>query len=329
MAHPYSSAWGRGGPLDQTPTPGPTPYQDYVDQYQALNDAWYDSWLNPVPPSEIAVPETGPQPLAPAPTPASDPFSMGGGGGGGDAGSGVAGGYGSVPGNPNGMSLGGMFSGPTTELFGDTQYSDIEPGALSMMGLSSGTGIVGTGPYAEVRDVVAFDPASLGAGLIGSALGGPLGGALAGYIGGQLNPHEFGIVDMGLTSAAHPNAIGVMRGNLAEPGLFSSRQLAAAERAFMGAAPTLDLSGGPMSMGGYAPGFGGGSKAAQKGYSGPMTGPNSPAGGGGYGGPGSGGRGGGFAPGFGPGSKAASKRGGRGGGGYGASSSGKGGIGGY
>lgn len=250
--HPYSNAWGRGGPLDQTPTPGPTRYQDYVDQYQALNDAWYDSWLNPVTPP-IAVPDTQPEPLPPASTPYTDPApaptaSSEGYGGGLD--------YGRGPSNPNSMSLGGMFSGPTTELFGDTQYSDIEPGALSMMGMSSGTGVVGTGPYAEIRDVVAFDPVSLGTGLIGSALAGPIGGTLAGYIGGQLNPHEVAVVDMGLTSAAHPNAIGVLRGNLAEPGLFSSRQLAAAQRAFTAAPPQLEIPSIPGANYGAPPSFG-------------------------------------------------------------------------
>ena len=254
---PYSATWGRGGPLDQTPAPGPTPYQSYVDQYRALNDAWYDAWLNPVP---LPVPEApAPKPPAAAPqTPYTDPAprptaSTEGRGGGLD--------YGRGPSGVGGGSLAGMFSGPTGALFGSETFADLEPGMVGLGGVSLGTGITENlpGHYGDIHDVAVFDAGALAGGLLGG-LAGPLGSTVGGYLGGLATPE----VALGSTGR-----IGSVIDVLSDPSSYSNTAVQMAMDRF-GQAPTLDLSGGPMGGGGRGMGgFGGGRGGRAPGYGDP------------------------------------------------------------
>ena len=231
--HPYSPAWGRGGPLDQTPAPGATPYQSYVDQYRALNDAWYDSWLNPAPPPVAEPSPSTPPSAAPAVTPytAPPPVSSGEGYGGGL-------GYGSVPGTSGG-NIADMFSGPTGALFGDETFADLEPGMLGFGGVSIGTGLTEMSPTAELHDVAVMDPGALAGGMLGSAIAGPLGGLIGGYGLGFATP-EIALGSLG--------RFGSVIDVLSAPSNYSSTAVNMAQRAFANP-PQLDLSGGPMGMG--------------------------------------------------------------------------------
>ena len=250
--HPYSPGWGRGGPLDQSPAPGVTPYQNYVDQYRALNDAWYDSWLNPVPPPAVEPSAPVAPSTAPAITPytAPPPVSAGEGYGGGL-------GYGSVPGTSGG-NIADMFSGPTGALFGNETFADLEPGMVGVGGVSVGTGITPNAPrdyWGDLHDVAVLDPGATVGGLIGSAIAGPIGGLIAGRLGGYTTP-EIALGSLG--------QFGTGFDVLSNPSAYSDTAVSMAQSRFS-EPPQLDLRGGPFGGGKSKGGFVGGDRGGPSG----------------------------------------------------------------
>ena len=154
------------------------------------------------------------------------------------------------------------FSGPTTALFGDETFSDIEPGMFGLGGFSIGTGITPNvpGDYGTVHDVVAFDPGAMIGGTLGNLAGGPIGGFLGGQLGGLATPE---VAVTSLSGASAPTIVDVM----SNPSAFDDPTVGFAAERFS-EPPQLNLRGGPMDgqrgRGGFAAGFGPGSKAAQK-----------------------------------------------------------------